>query len=70
MILTGMTREGTFLIDKGELVAGVRNLRFTERMVQALGRLAGLGRDGELHGHVWLPPLVIEDFTFTSATEF
>lgn len=70
MILTGMTREGTFLIEKGEVVAGVRNLRFTERMVQALGRLTGLGRDGELHGHIWLPPVVIEDFTFTSATEF
>lgn len=70
MILTGMTREGTFLIEKGDIVAGVKNLRFTERMVHALRRLTGLGRDGELHGHVWLPPLVIEDFTFTSATEF
>lgn len=71
MILTGMTREGTFLIEHGKIVGGVRNLRFTEHFVDALARLAAIGGKGELHGGVvWTPPLVIEGFSFTSATEF
>jgi len=70
MILTGMTREGTFLIEKGEIVCGVHNLRFTERFVEALGRLQAIGSEGELHGNIWTPPLLIDGFTFTSETEF
>lgn len=70
LILTGMTREGTFLIENGKIVGGVHNLRFTEHFVDALGRLAAIGGEGELHGMVWTPPLVIDGFSFTSATDF
>ena len=70
MILTGMTREGTFLIENGKIVGGVHNLRFTEHFVEALGRTAAIGGQGELHGMVWTPPLVIDGFAFTSATDF
>jgi predicted Zn-dependent protease len=70
MILTGMTREGTFLIENGKIVGGVRNLRFTEHFVESLGRIAAIGGQGELHGMVWTPPLVIDGFEFTSGTGF
>ncbi len=69
-LFTGMTREGTLLIENGRIVGGVKNLRFTEHMLEALSRLVAVGGQGELHGHVWTPPLVIEGFTFTSATTF
>ncbi|MBC7288700.1 MAG: TldD/PmbA family protein [Armatimonadetes bacterium] len=67
-LFTGMTREGTLLIRNGRIVGGVLDLRFTERMVEAFRRLVAIGMHGELHGHVWTPPLVIEAFSFTSAT--
>jgi predicted Zn-dependent protease len=70
MILTGMTRDGTFLIENGNILCGVRNLRFTERFVEALGRLVAVGQNGELHENIWTPSLVIDNFCFTSETEF
>ena len=39
-ILTGMTRDGTFLIEDGKLTHGVRNLRFNQSLVDALGACA------------------------------
>ena len=69
-ILTGMTRDGTFLIEGGEVVGGVRNLRFTENMLEALGRVAMVGRDAELAHGVVTPPLLVRDFRFSGATEF
>ncbi len=69
-ILTGMTRDGTFLIEGGEIVGGVRNLRFTENMLEALGRVAMVGRDAELADGVFAPPVLIRDFRFSGATEF
>jgi predicted Zn-dependent protease len=70
LILTGMTRDGTLVIEKGEIVGGCHNLRFTENFVQALGRLQAVGAEGELHGHVWTPCLLLDGFSFTSATDF
>lgn len=69
-LFTGMTRDGTFLIRGGEIVGGVRNLRFTENMLEALGRVEMIGRDGRLHQSAWAPPLLVRDFRFSGATEF
>jgi len=65
-----MTRDGTFLIEDGEIVGGVRNLRFTESLLEALSRVGMIGRDGWLDGYAWAPPLLIRDFRFSGATEF
>ncbi len=70
LVLTGMTREGTFLIENGEIACGVKNFRFEQNMVEAMANVVAVGRDGELHGAIWTPPLVIEGFNFTSTTEF
>ena len=43
-VLTGMTRDGTFLIEDGEVVGPVRNLRYTENVLEALGRIDGASR--------------------------
>jgi predicted Zn-dependent protease len=69
---TGMTRDGAFLIEGGKLGRGIRNLRFTERMVTALGRVGGIGsavRDVPTwwsnSGLISVPALLIGEFHFT-----
>jgi predicted Zn-dependent protease len=75
LTLTGMTRNGTFLIEGGRVVGAVHNLRFTQSLVQALARVSAVGEEGRLagalfDGEVYTPALRIDGFRFTSATEF
>jgi len=44
-VITGMTRDGTFLIEEGEIKKPVKNLRFTESVLKALSRVRGVSRD-------------------------
>ncbi len=72
-VVTGMTRDGTFLIEHGELVAPVRNLRFTQSYVEALAGTEAVGRDvrrlwDEL-GISSAPALKLAAFHFTGRTE-
>lgn len=75
MSLTGMTRNGTFLVEDGEVVGAVRNLRFTDSLVRALGAVTGIGSTQEVagalfSGEVVTPALRIEGFRFTSVSDF
>jgi PmbA protein len=72
-IITGMTRDGTFLVENGKIVAPVRNLRYTQSYLDALAGVEAIGRDrktlrGFLGGAV-VPALRISAWTFTGATE-
>lgn len=69
-VLTGMTRDGTFLIEGGEIVGGVKNLRFTQSILEALGRVEMIGAEGKLLGGIWTPAMKIREFDFSGATEF
>jgi predicted Zn-dependent protease len=69
-VLTGMTRDGTFLIEDGEVVGGVRNLRFTENLLEALSRVDMIGKEGWLDEHAWSPALLIRDLRFSGGTDF
>ncbi|MFW6155732.1 MAG: TldD/PmbA family protein [Armatimonadota bacterium] len=69
-VLTGMTRDGTFLIEDGEVVGGARNLRFTENLLEALSRVDMIGAEGWLDEYAWAPALRVRDFRFSGATEF
>lgn len=69
---TGMTRDGTFLIEGGKLGRGVRNMRFTEHMLEALSRIGGIGATCESVPTWWsdggvltMPHLLIRGFRFT-----
>ena len=42
-IVTGMTRDGTFLVEDGKIVGPVRNLRFTQSYLDAIGRVSAVG---------------------------
>jgi predicted Zn-dependent protease len=72
-IVTGMTRDGTFLIENGAIAAGIQNLRFNQSIVEALKNVA-LSRDqmrtGQYSYAIVVPTARIENFTFTSTTEF
>ena len=72
--LTGMTRDGTFLVEDGEVVAGVRNLRFTQSVLDALSTVEAVGREtalgSEFGGSVRVPALRLGRFHFSSATTF
>lgn len=74
LVLTGMTRNGTFLVERGKVQSPVKNLRFTQGLLEALARVRGVGRDlaacGGGFGTTVAPALAIDDFTFTSATGF
>ncbi len=71
-ILTGMTRDGTFLIENGEIVRPIKDLRFTQSALEALNQVVAIGREtrlaGGFHGGLRVPALHIGRFRFTSAT--
>jgi predicted Zn-dependent protease len=73
VILTGMTRDGTFLIENGTVGRGVRNLRFNQSIVDALGECV-LGdtqtRTGGYSYACVVPPVKFERFTFASTTDY
>ena len=72
-IITGMTRDGTFLVEGGRVVRGLRNLRFTESILGALSRIEAISRDRAILGglvSIVAPALKIRGFTFTGITEF
>lgn len=75
-VTTGMTRDGTFRIRGGRLAGGVRNLRFTDSVLDALGpRLGAVGRDAvrvpawwSRHAFVTAPALLVRAFQFTGTS--
>jgi PmbA protein len=72
-IVTGMTRDGTFLIERGEVRGPVRNLRFTQSYLDALSAVEAVGRDRRLvsgdGGACLVPAVRIGDWDFTGGTE-
>ncbi len=74
VVVTGMTRDGTFLIEKGRIVGPVKNLRFTQSYLEALNHVELIGRHTRLlpaiAGYSRVPALKIRRWNFTGATEF
>jgi predicted Zn-dependent protease len=70
--LTGMTRDGTFLIEKGHLTRPLKNLRFTQSAIEALTDVRGITRDRAFIGTetspTYVPGLLLGSFTFTGQT--
>jgi len=68
--ITGLTRDGTFMIENGKIAKPLKNMRFTESLLDAFSNIAALSRDtspvGMFGGVALLPAMVIEDFHFTS----
>jgi len=72
MVLTGLTRDGTFLIENGKISRPVKNFRFNESPVAMLNNIEAMGRAERAVGSevedlpVSVPPLLVRDFTFSS----
>ena len=74
-VMTGLTRDGTFLIENGKRSQGIRNLRFTDSVLEAFSRIEGLSRTRERIGTWWsalgaltAPAVLIRGLQFTGKT--
>jgi predicted Zn-dependent protease len=77
-VVTGLTRNGTFLVENGEVGPGVSNLRFTQSFLEALapGNVVGVGADARYAdseffgtGVVHVPPVHLGAFRFTGGAK-
>jgi predicted Zn-dependent protease len=73
-ILTGMTRDGTFLVEKGNVACGIRNFRFNESLLHMLRNVEQMGNPirscGEESFDMVVPAMKVRGFNFTEATKF
>jgi predicted Zn-dependent protease len=73
-ILTGMTRDGTFLIEGGTVKNGIRNFRFNQSLIDLLSSVEQMGRpvraSGEESFDMVVPPMKVRNFNFTEVTRF
>jgi predicted Zn-dependent protease len=72
--ITGMTRDGTFLIESGEVTQPVKNFRFTQSIVEALRSASMVGREAELASEFFfsasrVPALKVDSFHFTGRSD-
>ncbi len=72
--LTGMTRDGTFLVENGEIKRPVRNLRFNQSLLELFNNIDGFTepvRNASFTGTAMLQPgILARDFNFTSVSPF
>jgi len=73
-IMTGMTRDGTFLIEGGRLVCGLKNFRFNQSLVELLNKVEAMSppvrASGEEAIDMVVPAMKVRDFHFTELTKF
>jgi predicted Zn-dependent protease len=73
-IVTGMTRDGTFLVENGRVRQGVRNFRFNESLIHMLANVEAMSVPlrscGEESFDMVVPAMKIRDFNFTEVTKF
>ena len=74
LLLTGLTRDGTFYIENGQIKHPVKNFRFNESPVIALNNIEALGKPErsisvESYRSYLIPPMKIRDFTFSSLSD-
>lgn len=68
LLYTGLTRDGTFFVENGEIKYPVKNFRFNESPVIMLNNLEALGKPVRVSNCV-IPPMVLRDFTFSSLSD-
>jgi len=73
-MLTGMTRDGTFLVEDGRVQGGVRNFRFNESLIHMLSNVESMNTParacGEESFDMVVPAMKVRDFNFTEVTKF
>ena len=75
VLLTGLTRDGVFLIERGAITRPVHNFRFNESPVAMLNKVLAIGPTVRTYGEegaglpVAMPPLLVDDFTLSSTSD-
>jgi predicted Zn-dependent protease len=73
-IMTGMTRDGTFWVEDGEVKHAVKNLRFNQSLITMLNQVEMLGQTqraaGEESFEMVVPAMKVREFNFSSVTKF
>src|SRR5262249_27258658 len=73
-ILTGMTRDGTFLVENGTVKHGIRNFRFNQSLIDTLNHVEAMGAavraSGEESFDMVVPAMKVRGFNFTEVTRF
>ena len=77
LLLTGLTRDGVYLVEHGEVVAAVNNFRWNESPVELLGRVTEVGASVPVLCREWndyitktvMPPLRIPDFNYSTVSQ-
>ncbi|MGH3924945.1 MAG: metallopeptidase TldD-related protein, partial [Pseudonocardiaceae bacterium] len=77
LLLTGLTRDGVYLVEDGEVVGQVNNFRFNESPIDLLRRASEVGATGGTlcrEGKDWfartsMPPIRIPDFNMSSVSQ-
>jgi predicted Zn-dependent protease len=73
-IMTGMTRDGLFLVERGQIGRGVRNFRFNQSVLEMLANVELLGAarraSGEESFEMVVPPMKVRGFQFSAVTKF
>ncbi len=74
LLLTGLTRDGTFYIENGVIKHPIKNFRFNESPVIMLNNVEALGKPErtisvESYRSYLIPPMKLRDFTFTSLSD-
>lgn len=72
LLFTGLTRDGTFLVENGKITRAVQNMRFNESPLFMLDKLEAIGRPVRLAGDpagLVMPALRVRDFHFTSLSD-
>jgi predicted Zn-dependent protease len=77
ILYTGLTRDGTFLVENGKVTRPIKNFRFNESPIFFLNNLMALGPAVRVNssenlsagGAVYMPPLKVRDFTFSSLSD-
>jgi len=73
-VMTGMTRDGTFLVENGRVAGGIRNFRFNQSVLEMLANAEMLGPAaracGEEASDMVIPAMKVRDFHFSEVTKF
>jgi PmbA protein len=73
-IVTGMTRDGTFLVENGKVQCGLRNFRFNESLISMLSNVEAMSAPvracGEESFDMVVPAMKVREFNFTEGTKF
>ena len=74
LTLTGMTRDGTFLVEDGQITSAVRNFRFHESPLRVFKHVDAVTEPAEAvtseTGKMLVPAMMLRDFYFSSVTRF